>query len=672
MKIKFIKKKFFFVVERLVYKCFSLNLRTLSERQLVRILMLLDLESMQEQLNSQDNKEISGENKDIQSPAFDENIEEVNNEEIQSDMTDETEVSEESIVNYNDFSEGQLVEAAKELMASNPETYASIKGDMEAIKHTFYRKLKTKRDELFQKFIEDGGKKEDFAAPANPLEDELKEILNRFKEKRNSELARAEAEKQQCLEQKKQILDSIKELLDSEEDFGAKLPQLKKLQQEWKEVGPVPASEVNALWKTYQLYVENFYDNLKINNELRDYDFRKNLEQKVALCEQAEKLSEEKDVLSAFRKLQTLHEDWREIGPVSRENRESIWTRFKEASTVVNKRHHDYFDQLRSAEQENLEKKKALCEKLESIDLTAFSSYKEWQEKSEEIIAIQEDWKKIGFAPKKDNVTIYERFRTACDNFFKAKNTFFKSAKEQLVINLNKKIALCEKAEALKDSKDWKQTSDVLVQLQKDWKTIGAVPKKQSDIVWNRFVSACDYFFQQKNLETKNLKSEQEENLKKKKALIEQIKSLEIGEDSNKSYAELKSLIAEWNEVGHVPFKDKDKLYKAYKAAIDEKFDKLNLDQATRRMDAFKSNLQEMNEKGQQKLFFVERKKLLRQYETIDREISTYENNIGFFSSSSKNSSMIKDLETKIQKLKKERDLLKKQIKMMEDSVEQN
>ena len=624
---------------------------------------------MQEQLNSQDNKEISGENNTIQTPAFDENIEE-KKDDIQADLSEVDEVEEEPSVNYSEFTEGQLVEAAKELMASNPETYASIKGNMDAIKHNFYRKLKAKNDELFQKFIEEGGKKEDFSAPVNPLEEELREILTKYKEKRASELARAEAEKQQCLAQKKQILENIKNLLDSDEDFGVKLPQLKKLQQEWKEVGPVPASEVNSLWKTYQLYVENFYDDLKINNELRDYDFRKNLELKTSLCEQAEKLAEEKDVLVAFRKLQSLHDEWREIGPVSRENRESIWNRFKEASTVVNKRHHDHFDQLRSAEQENLEKKKALCEKLESIDLTAFNTYKEWQEKSDEIIAVQEEWKTIGFAPKKDNVAIYERFRTACDNFFKAKNLFFKSAKEQLVANLNKKIALCEKAEALKDSKDWKQTSDVLVQLQKDWKTIGPVPKKQSDVVWNRFVSACDYFFQQKNMEAKSQKSEQEENLKQKKSLIEQIKNLEIGEDSNKSYADLKALIAQWNEVGHVPFKDKDKLYKAYKAAIDEKFDKLNLDHAARRMDAFKSNLQEMTEKGQQKLFFVERKKLLRQYETIDREIATYENNIGFFSSSSKNSSLIKELENKIQKLKKERELLKEQIKMMEDSVE--
>ncbi len=625
---------------------------------------------MQEQMNSQDVNEVNEENNVIQSPAF-ESSESQKNEKVSEDVSLETEASEEVLEDYNDYTEGQLVEAAKELIKSNPETYSSIKGNMEAIKHAFYRRLKNKNEELLHKFIEDGGKKEDFSPVINPLEEELRDILNKFKEKRRFEIARAEEEKNENLNKKKKILDDIKALLDSEEDFSVKLPQLKKLQQDWKEVGVVPASEVNSLWKNYQLYIENFYDNLKINNELRDYDFRKNLEAKVALCEQAEKLQEEKEILTAFRKLQALHEEWREIGPVSRENRESIWTRFKNASTVINKRHHDYFDQLRNSELENLEKKKALCEKLESIDLTSFNTYKEWQTKAEEIMAIQEEWKSIGFAPKKDNVTIYERFRTACDNFFKAKNSYYKNAKEQAVVNLNKKIALCEKAESLKDSTDWKQTTDILVQLQKEWKTIGAVPKKQSDVVWNRFVSACDYFFEQKNLQTKSLKDEQEENLKKKKELIEKINSLEIGEDTNKSYADLKALIAEWNEVGHVPYKDKDKLYKAYKTAIDAQFDKLNLDQASRRMNVFMSNLQELKGKGQEKAFYAEHRKLLRQYETLNHEISTYENNIAFFSSSSKGvSGMVKELELKINKMKKERQLLMDQIKLMEKSAE--
>jgi hypothetical protein len=469
---------------------------------------------------------------------------------------------------------------------------------------------------------------------------------------------------------KNKILEELKALIESSDDFGKKVPAFQKLQQEWKEIGMVPASEVSGLWKNYQLYVETFYDNLKINNELRDYDFKKNLELKTNLCEQAEALANEEDVVAAFKKLQLMHDDWREIGPVAREFRETLWTRFKTASGVVNKRHHDYFDTMREGEVVNLQKKTAICEKVEAMDVDKLSSYKEWQEKSDEIVALQEDWKKIGFAPRKDNVTIYERFRAACDRFFNAKNEFFKSAKDKLQANLTKKIELCEKAEALKESQDWKSTSDKLIQLQKDWKTIGPVPKKHSDTIWKRFIAACDFFFEQKNKQFKSQKVEQDENLKKKKELIEKIKSLAIGDDHNEAFKELKSLIAEWNEVGHVPFKEKDKVYKEYKAAIDNQFDKLNIDQTSRRMDVFKANLEDMAEKGQHKLL-GERKKLLRLYDSLNNEIATAENNIGFFSGSSKNAEgLIKEMERKIEKLKEEKNLVLEKIKMLEDTAE--
>lgn len=577
---------------------------------------------------------------------------------------------------YEDFgnmTEGELVEKAKELMKSNPESYASLRGKMDAIKYNFYKKLRAKNDELKQKFVEEGGLPEDFKPAENPLDVELKDILQNYKEKRTAEFQRAEAEKQNNLNEKKRILEELKKLLENtEEDFGKKVPQFQKLQQEWKSVGVVPQSEVNTLWNAYQLCVENFYDNLKINNELRDYDFRKNLEQKSALCEQAESLANEKDVITAFRKLQALHEEWREVGPVSRENRETIWNRFKEASTVINKRHHDYFDKLRNNEIENLRKKTALCEQIESIDLAAISSFKDWQEKSDEILAVQEEWKKIGFAPKKDNVAIYERFRATCDKFFKTKNEYFRSVKDQLSENLAKKIALCEKAEANMDSTDWKSASELFVKLQQDWKTIGAVPKKQSDVVWKRFLAACDHFFAKKGEQFKSQRNEQEDNLKKKKALVEQIKSLVIGEDHDASFNALKALIAEWNAVGHVPFKDKDKIYNAYKAAIDEKFDKLNVDKSNRRMDAFKANVQDMAEKGEQKLN-SERKKLVRQYDALSADITNYENNIGFFSASSKSAeSLIKDMANKIQKLKKERDMIVEKIKLLDDAAKKD
>lgn len=574
---------------------------------------------------------------------------------------------------YEDFgnmTEGELVEKAKDLMKSNPESYTSLRGKMDAIKYNFYKKLRAKNDELKQRFVDEGGLPEDFKPAENPLDTELKAILQNYKEKRAAEFQRAEAEKLNNLGEKKRILEDLKGLLENtEEDFGKKVPQFQKLQQEWKSVGAVPQSEVNALWSAYQLCVENFYDNLKINNELRDYDFRKNLEQKVALCEQAEALADEKDVIAAFRKLQVLHEEWREIGPVSRENRESIWNRFKEASTVINKRHHDFFDKLRSNELENFQKKSALCEKIEAIDLSAIHSFKEWQEQSANILAIQEEWKKIGFAPKKDNVAIYERFRATCDKFFKTKNEYFRSVKDQLSENLAKKIELCEKAEANMDSTDWKATSDLFVKLQQDWKKIGAVPKKQSDVVWKRFLAACDHFFAKKGEQFKSQRQEQDENLKQKKALVEKIKSLVIGEDHEASFNELKSLIAEWNAVGHVPFNDKDKVYNAYKAAIDEKFEKLNVDKSNRRMDVFKASVQDMAQKGEQKLI-AERKKLVRQYEALCADITNYENNIGFFSASSKSAeSLIKDMANKIQKLKKERDMIVEKVKLLDNAA---
>lgn len=609
-------------------------------------------------------------------------LEEMNLAEVRNDVENQLVVSDDEVrdgvvsggetINYSECTEGELVEKLKELLKSNPESYASIKGDVESIKQNFYRKLKTKNDELKSAFLADGGEESDFQPASNPLEDEIKELLTKYKEKRASELLRQESEKKVNLESKRRLLDELKALVDENntDDFGKRIPVFQKIQQDWKSIGDIPASELNTVWREYQMYVESFYDNLKINKELRDYDFRKNLEAKSALCEQAEQLSEEEDVVVAFRKLQVLHEKWREIGPVSRENREEIWSRFKTASTIVHKKHHDYFDKLKEVEIENLEKKKALCEKLEAIDLSLLTTYKAWQEVGDDVIELQAEWKKIGFAPKKDNVAIYDRFRSACDEFFKQKNDFFKSTKKALVDNLTKKLALCEKAEALKDSVEWKSTSDKLVLMQKEWKQIGAVPKKQSEIVWKRFISACDYFFDRKEKEFKNQKSEQDENLAKKKALVEQIKSLDMNKDPEVVTAELKSLIAEWNQIGFVPFKDKDKLYKEYKNAIDEKFDKLNLDKNSRRMDVYKSNLQDIISKGHQKLA-SERKRLVRQYEALTSEIATYENNIGFFSGSSKKAEgMIKDMEAKVSKLKKEREVVLEKIKMLEEAAE--
>jgi hypothetical protein len=579
------------------------------------------------------------------------------------------ELAVEKEIDYSTLSEEELIAKAKELVDSSLNVYASIKNAMDEIKQNFYKKLKQRQDKLKAAFVESGGVEEDFVLPVDELENRLKDILAQYKEKKNEEIQIVEKEKQDNLNAKKRVLEELKALVENTDDFGKKVPAFQKLQQEWKAIGQIPAAEVTNLWKNYQLYVETFYDNLKINNELRDYDFRKNLEIKLTLCEQAEKLADETDIVLAFRKLQILHEKWRETGPVSRENRESVWERFKTASTVINKKHHDYFDKLRETEAENLIRKTALCEKIEGVEIENISSYKDWQEKTDEIVALQEEWKKIGFAPKKDNVTIYERFRSACDKFFQKKNEFYKSVREQLNENLTKKITLCEKAEALKESEDWKETTDKMIQLQKDWKTIGAVPKKQSDIIWKRFITACDYFFEQKNKNVKSHKDEQENNLKRKKELITQIQGLDTEEDQTESFKKLKALIVEWNEVGHVPFKNKDKIYKEYKAAIDAQFDRLNMDQVNRRMDLFKANIEELAEKGSQKLAF-ERKRLVRVYDSLSNDITTYENNIGFFSGSSKNANALrKDMEQKIAKLKEERNIVIEKIKMLEETA---
>lgn len=585
-----------------------------------------------------------------------------------SEVLDDDTEEMKDIEGYNSLSEQELVAKAKEIVEKNEGLYAPLKNRLDAIKHCFYRSLRNRHEELKKKFIEEGGLDADFSYPAEPLEQELKSILSVYREKKNEEIQKIEKQKADNLVAKNKILDELKGLLENNEDYGKKVPAFQKLQQDWRSIGQVPASEVNTLWKNYQYYVETFYDNLKINNELREYDFKKNLEQKTELCEMAEALASETDVVGAFKKLQTLHEKWREIGPVSKENRESIWERFKAASTVVNKKHHDFFDELRESENENLVKKTAICEKIESVDIEKISSYKDWQDNTETILALQEDWRKIGFAPRKDNVAIYERFRSACDRFFNAKNEFYKETKERMSENLAKKIKFCEKAEALKDSEDWKSTSDKLIQLQKDWKTIGAVPKKYSDSVWKRFVAACDYFFDRKNEQMKNQKSDQEVNMEKKLQIIEKIKALQIGEDHEASFNALKALIAEWNEVGFVPFKEKDKVYKAYKQAIDEQFDKLNLDQASRRLDVFKTNLEDMSGKGQQKLL-SERKRLLRQYDALSSEITTSENNIGFFGNSKGADALRMEIERKIEKLKQEKNLILEKIKLLEEAV---
>ena len=451
-------------------------------------------------------------------------------------------------------------------------------------------------------------------------------------------------------------------MIDSADVEQASYNDFKALQQEWKNIGEVPATKVSDLWKRYQTLTERFYDILKLNIEFREYDFKKNLEAKTRLCEAAERLAEEEDVISAFHQLQKLHQEFREIGPVARELREEVWTRFKEASTVVNKRHQQHFEELKQRENDNLEKKTALCEKVESIDVATLETYAQWNDKTQEVIALQEEWKTIGYAPQKMNNKIFERFRAACDAFFQRKAEFYKGMKDNLATNLEKKIALCEKAEALQDSTEWKATADKLTALQREWKSIGAVPKKQSDAIWKRFNAACDAFFEKRKAATSSQRTEEQENLAKKRAIIEQLSAINPEATTSEDQAKMHDLIKEWNSIGHVPFREKDKIYKQYKALIDALFDTFQKNEATRRVARYKDSIKEGTNIAR------ERERLLRIYENMCGEIKTYENNLGFLNASSKSgNSLVAEMQRKMEKLKADAQLVLKKIAALEE-----
>ena len=478
-------------------------------------------------------------------------------------------------------------------------------------------------------------------------------------------LAEQEKEREENLQKKLNIIEKLKELSESHDDANKAYNEFKKLQQEWNEIKQVPAAKINELWKSYQLYAEKFYDLIKLNNEFREYDFKKNLEIKLHLCEAAEKLANEEDVISAFHQLQKLHQEFRDTGPVAKELREEIWTRFKTASTTVNRRHQQHFEALKEKEQRNLDEKTVICEIVETMEYDTFITFQDWENKTQEVLALQAKWKTIGYAPQKMNVKIFERFRSACDEFFKRKAEFFKSIKENMSGNLEKKKELCEKAEALKDSTDWKATAEVLSKLQKEWKTIGPVPKKYSEMIWKRFIGACDYFFDQKNKATSSQRSVEQENMAQKKEIIEKLSAINAQETPDEDAGNtIRELMKEWNAIGHVPFKEKDKLYKQYHAIIDKLFDKLNLSASQKRLSNFKSNI------GKEGNIYREREKLVRAYENMKNEIQTYENNLGFLSSSSKKgSNLVTEMNRKVEKLKADLDLILKKIEVIDQSV---
>jgi hypothetical protein len=568
---------------------------------------------------------------------------------------------------YVALSQAELVEKLKEVM--NKSVTEIEKEEVDAIRQLFYKKNKAEIENQKKVFVENGGEESAFEPEIDHNEVILKDLLQKYREEKASHYDAIEKEREDNLSKKVAILDQLKTIAESG-DLGESLSVFRKLQQEWKTIGQVPQAKVNELWKTYNLYMERFYDLIKINNEMRDYDFKKNLEQKTVLCDTAEKLTEEKDVVAASRLLQKLHEEWREIGPVARELREELWNRFKNASTVINKKHQEFFASLKAQEEVNLTAKTALCEQVEAIDLTTLKTYKDWEAKTIEIVGLQQQWKTIGFAPRKENIKIYERFRSACDLFFRSKSEFMKATKAELDTNYEKKKVLCEKAESLKDSTDWKATTQIMVDIQKEWKTVGPVQKKYSDMLWKRFVSACDYFFEQKEKVFSSKKSEEHTNLALKKDLIDSIANFIKGEDIQESLNELKALIGKWSTIGHVPFKEKDKIFKAFKDAVNKQMDALNVDAINRKLISFKDNIEKIADGEHPNQLYREREKLLRIYDSLKAEISTYENNMGFISAKSKKSDLIvQELEHKIERLKEERNLIEKKIKLIDESL---
>ena len=569
------------------------------------------------------------------------------------------------------LNKAQIVEKLAEIVVL--EVNDTVRNEVEALKQAFYKIKKVETDDALQVFMQAGNSEEDFKPELDETEDKLKELLTVFRNKKASLIVQTEKLKEDNLTAKKQIIEQLKELIESKDDFYKVYNEFRKLQQQWKEIKQVPQAAINELWKEYQHYSEKFYDLLKINNEMRDYDFKKNLEMKQALCEAVEKLDNEKDIISAFYQLQKLHQEWREIGPVAKELREDIWSRFKKASSVINKKHQDHFESLRLLEHRNLEEKIALCVEMENVDYSKLTTFKDWDEQNKRVLDYQEKWKTIGFAPKKNNVKVFERFRAACDVFFRQKSEFYKTIKESMDVNLEKKKTLCEKAEALKDSQEWKETTDKFIALQKEWKSIGPVSRKHSDLIWKRFISACDYFFEQKNTHFSSQKSEEVDNLKKKKEIIEKINAIDENLPATDAIAIIRELIAEWNKTGYVPFREKDRIQKEYRKAVDKHFDRLKLDESERRLQTFKSSLSEISsgsEKSKNKLL-NERDKLMRTYERLKSDIQTYENNIGFLSVSSKGGGgLMKEMNRKISSLKEELNLIVKKIEVIDENFE--
>ena len=557
----------------------------------------------------------------------------------------------------------EVLERVKEIAHSSE---APDKEEVDLLKTIFYKLHVAERDAKLKEYLDAGGDPEAYLITPDETEEAFKAEMGIIREKRAEIFKQQEAEKEENLKKKLEIIEKIKAMATSPEEANKSYQEFKALQQEWKEIKAVPAERANELWRSYQHNVEQFYDLLKLNSEAREYDFKKNLEIKTHLCEAAERLAEEEDVISAFHQLQELHQQYRETGPVAKDLREEVWARFKAASTVVNKRHQQHFEDLRSKEEENLQRKTELCEKVEAIAKEENKGAADWEKHTKEIIDVQAEWKTIGFAPQKMNVKIFERFRAACDDFFGRKTQYFKEMKERFADNAARKQALVEQAQALQDSTEWKSTTDKFIALQKEWKTIGMVPKKLGDQLWNDFLAACNKFFEARNAANAGTRNEEKENLEKKTSIIEQLKAIaeEAADDAKEKVHEL---VEQYNAVGHVPYKDKDKIYKAYHEVLDKLYKEMNISTARRRLDNFKNSLKDVAKRGENALD-NERTRLMRRYESLKQEIQTYDNNLGFLSvASKKGNSLVDEMNRKIEKLRDDLKLVREKIKAIDE-----
>ena len=620
-------------------------------------------------MNSQDNALEKGLNEEIKEEVAQTPVEEPVAESAPQVETEEAEVPAEAPAEAEEEQPRKVYETKAEILERVREIAhgdeAPQKDEVDYLKTAFYKLHIAEREAKLKAYIDGGGDPEQYQITPDEAEEAFKAEMGIIKEKRAKIFKEQEAEKQENLTKKLAIIDKIKTMITTPEEANKSYKEFQTLQQQWREIRNVPAEKANELWRNYQLYVEQFYDMLRLNSEARELDFKKNLEAKTRLCEIAEKLADEEDVISAFHQLQKLHQEYREIGPVAKEQREEIWNRFKAASTVINKRHQQHFEGIRAKEEDNLVRKTALCEQVEAIAAAENKGSGDWEKHTKQIIDLQTEWKTIGFAPQKMNVKIFERFRAACDDFFGRKAEYFRTLKDTFKENADKKRALIEKAKALQDSTEWKSTGDKLIALQKEWKTIGMVPKKLGDQLWEEFLGACNKFFEARKAAGAGQHSEEYGNLSKKREVIEKLKA--VAEEAGENIQEkVQQLVEEYNAIGHVPFKEKDKVYEEYHAVLDKLYKDLNISVAKRRLSNFKQNLKQVAERGENALD-NERARLFRQYETIKQEVQTYENNLGFLNASSKKgNSLIDEMNRKVQKLKDDMNLVREKIKAID------